>query len=130
MLSGRADSGESRMREICMSGSTRERGAAVIDAIVFHSVLSSLLYRDLAKKKPVVNNSLLPGAKPNAYELEKICSVDCWCCSRHRACARSDPENPTLTKGQSRYDDPTDQFRLCRRRIHSREIHLRWRGRF
>src|SRR2546430_5677158 len=86
--------------------------------------------RDLAKKKPVVNNSLLPGAKPNAYELEKICSVDCWCCSRHRACARSDPENPTLTKGQSRYDDPTDQFRLCRRRIHSREIHLRWRGRF
>ena len=33
------------MREICMSGSTRERGAAVIDAIVFHSVLSSLLYR-------------------------------------------------------------------------------------
>ncbi|PYK96628.1 MAG: hypothetical protein DME19_19070, partial [Verrucomicrobia bacterium] len=39
------DSGESRMREICMSGSTRERGAAVIDAIVFHSVLSSLLYR-------------------------------------------------------------------------------------
>jgi len=45
MLSGRADSGESRMREICMSGSTRERGAAVIDAIVFHSVLSSLLYR-------------------------------------------------------------------------------------
>src|SRR5437773_12272082 len=45
MLSGRADSGESRMREICMSGSTRERGTAVIDAIVFHSVLSSLLYR-------------------------------------------------------------------------------------
>jgi len=45
MLSGRDDSGESRMREICMSGSTRERGAAVIDAIVFHSVLSSLLYR-------------------------------------------------------------------------------------
>jgi hypothetical protein len=35
------------MREICMSGSTRERGAAVIDAIVFHSVFSSLLYRSL-----------------------------------------------------------------------------------
>jgi len=45
MLSGRDDSGESRMREICTSGSTGERGAAVIDAIVFHSVLSSLLYR-------------------------------------------------------------------------------------
>jgi len=44
MLSGRADPGESRMGETSMSGSTRERGAAVIDAIVFHSVLSSLLY--------------------------------------------------------------------------------------
>src|SRR5205814_9989196 len=57
--------------------------------------------RDLAKKKPVVNNSLLPGAKPNAYELEKICSVDCWCCSRHRACARSDPENPPSRKDKA-----------------------------
>src|SRR2546425_6214835 len=45
MLPGRDDSGESRMREICTSGSTRERGTAVIDAIVFHSVFSSLLYR-------------------------------------------------------------------------------------
>jgi len=33
------------MREICTSGSTRESGTAVIDAIVFHSVFSSLLYR-------------------------------------------------------------------------------------
>ena len=42
------------MREICMSGSTRERGAAVIDAIVFHSVLSSLLYRiDLLGLGPI-----------------------------------------------------------------------------
>ena len=41
------------MREICMSGSTRERGAAVIDAIVFHSVLSSLLYRAIRFCKTV-----------------------------------------------------------------------------
>ncbi len=33
------------MREICTSGSTRERGTAVIDAMVFQSVFSSLLYR-------------------------------------------------------------------------------------
>src|SRR3989442_9519114 len=45
MLPGRDDSGESRMREICTSGSTRERGTAIIDAIVFRSVFSSLLYR-------------------------------------------------------------------------------------
>jgi hypothetical protein len=45
MLSGRDDSGESRMREICTSGSTRERGTAVIDTIIFHSAFSSLLYR-------------------------------------------------------------------------------------
>src|ERR1019366_4934114 len=44
MLSGRADLGESRMGEISMSGSTRERGAAVIGLLAFHSVLSSLLY--------------------------------------------------------------------------------------
>jgi len=45
MLYGRDDSGESRMGEISMSGSTRERGAAVIGLWAFHSVLSSLLYR-------------------------------------------------------------------------------------
>jgi len=45
MLSGRDDLGESRMREIFMSGSTREREAAVIGRWAFHSVLSSLLYR-------------------------------------------------------------------------------------
>ena len=39
------------MREICTSGSTRERGTAVIDAIVFHSVFSSLLYRSLESAK-------------------------------------------------------------------------------
>jgi hypothetical protein len=44
MLSGRDDPGESRMGEISMSGSTRERGAAVIGLWAFHSVLSSLLY--------------------------------------------------------------------------------------
>jgi hypothetical protein len=44
MLSGIDDLGESRMGEISMSGSTREREAAVIDSYVFHSVLSSLLY--------------------------------------------------------------------------------------
>jgi hypothetical protein len=44
MLSGRADPGESRMGEISMSGSTREREAAVIGLWAFHSVLSSLLY--------------------------------------------------------------------------------------
>jgi hypothetical protein len=35
---------ESRMGEISMSGSTRERGAAVIGLSAFHPVLSSLLY--------------------------------------------------------------------------------------
>src|SRR5207244_5794399 len=45
MLSGRDDLGESRMREICMSGSTREREAAVFGLCASHSVLSSLLYR-------------------------------------------------------------------------------------
>jgi len=45
MLSGRDDLGESRMREICMSGSTREREAAVFGICASHSVLSSLLYR-------------------------------------------------------------------------------------
>src|SRR6185369_8549740 len=44
MLSGRDDLGESRMREICMSGSTREREAAVFGLCASHSVLSSLLY--------------------------------------------------------------------------------------
>jgi len=44
MLSGIDDSGESRMGEISMSGSTREREAAVIGPWAFHSVLSSLLY--------------------------------------------------------------------------------------
>jgi hypothetical protein len=44
MLSGRDDLGESRMREICMSGSTREREAAVVGLCASHSVLSSLLY--------------------------------------------------------------------------------------
>src|SRR5437870_4025327 len=44
MLSGRDGLGESRMWEICMSGSTREREAAVIGLCAFHSVLSSLLY--------------------------------------------------------------------------------------
>src|SRR6266496_2297115 len=44
MLSGRDDPGESRMGEISMSGSTRERAAAVIGLWAFHSVLSSLLY--------------------------------------------------------------------------------------
>jgi hypothetical protein len=44
MLSGRDDPGESRMGEISMSGSTREREAAVIGLWAFHSVLSSLLY--------------------------------------------------------------------------------------
>src|SRR5712691_3914647 len=44
MLSGRDGLGESRMWEICMSGSTRERKAAVIGLWAFHSVLSSLLY--------------------------------------------------------------------------------------
>src|SRR2546425_5385620 len=44
MLSGRDDPGESRMGEISMSGSTRERGAAVIGLWLFHPVLSSLLY--------------------------------------------------------------------------------------
>jgi hypothetical protein len=44
MLSGRDDPGESRMGEISMSGSTREREAAVIGLRAFHSVLSSLLY--------------------------------------------------------------------------------------
>jgi hypothetical protein len=45
MLSGKDDLGESRMREICMSGSTREREAAVFGLCASHSVLSSLLYR-------------------------------------------------------------------------------------
>jgi hypothetical protein len=50
------------MGEISMSGSTREREAAVIGLWAFHSVLSSLLYRlqitcvdlraDLGRKKP------------------------------------------------------------------------------
>jgi hypothetical protein len=44
MLSGSDDPGESRMGEISMSGSTRERKAAVIGLRAFHSVLSSLLY--------------------------------------------------------------------------------------
>ena len=44
MLSGTDDPGESRMGEISMSGSTREREAAVIGRRAFHSVLSSLLY--------------------------------------------------------------------------------------
>jgi hypothetical protein len=44
MLSGIDDLGESRMGEISMSGSTRERGAAVIGLSAFHPVLSSLLY--------------------------------------------------------------------------------------
>src|SRR5256885_2120039 len=44
MLSGRDDPGESRMGEISMSGSTREREAAVIGLWAFHPVLSSLLY--------------------------------------------------------------------------------------
>jgi len=44
MLSGIDDLGESRMGEISMSGSTRERKAAVIGLWAFHSVLSSLLY--------------------------------------------------------------------------------------
>jgi hypothetical protein len=45
MLSGIDDPGESRMGEISMSGSTREREAAVIGLRAFHPVLSSLLYR-------------------------------------------------------------------------------------
>jgi len=45
MLSGIDDPGESRMGEISMSGSTREREAAVIGLWAFHPVLSSLLYR-------------------------------------------------------------------------------------
>src|SRR6266571_8293314 len=56
MLSGIADPGESRMGEISMSGSTREREAAVIGLRAFHSVLSSLLYwqfRILARKIPL-----------------------------------------------------------------------------
>jgi len=44
MLYGKDDSGESRMGEISMSGSTRERAAAVIGLMAFHPVLSSLLY--------------------------------------------------------------------------------------
>src|SRR5467141_3250894 len=67
MLSGRAEPGESRMGESSMSGSTRERGAAVIDAIVFHSVLSSLLYCSFevktcmvpAKRSAVVANAIM-----------------------------------------------------------------------
>jgi len=47
MLSGIDDPGESRMGEISMSGSTREREAAVIGLWAFHPVLSSLLYRFL-----------------------------------------------------------------------------------
>jgi len=35
MLSGRADLGESRMREICTSGSTREREATVFGPVPF-----------------------------------------------------------------------------------------------
>jgi hypothetical protein len=54
------------MREICMSGSTRERGAAVIDAIVFHSVLSSLLYRPA----PTANFGLAQKAQ-NQNRLER-----------------------------------------------------------
>jgi len=45
MLAGKDDVGESRMGEISMSGSTRERAAAVIGLMAFHPVLSSLLYR-------------------------------------------------------------------------------------
>ena len=44
MLPGRDDSGQSRMREICLSGSTRERGTAVIGLRTSHPVFSSLLY--------------------------------------------------------------------------------------
>jgi hypothetical protein len=44
MLSGIDDPGGSRMGEISMSGSTREREAAVIGLGAFHSVLPSLLY--------------------------------------------------------------------------------------
>ena len=40
MFSGIDDPGESRMGETSMSGSTRERGAAVIGLRAFHSVLS------------------------------------------------------------------------------------------
>ena len=48
MLPGIDDPGESRMGEISMSGSTRERGAAVIGLWAFHSVLSlSTLLVDL-----------------------------------------------------------------------------------
>jgi hypothetical protein len=47
MLSGIDDPGESRMGEISMSGSTREREAAVIGLRASHPVLSSLLYRQL-----------------------------------------------------------------------------------
>src|SRR6266481_799641 len=49
MLSGRDDLGESRMREICMSGSTREREAAVLGLCASHSALSSLLYREVSE---------------------------------------------------------------------------------
>jgi hypothetical protein len=44
MLPGIDDPGESRMGEISMSGSTRERGAVVIGLRAFHSLLSSPLY--------------------------------------------------------------------------------------
>jgi hypothetical protein len=45
MPPGRDVSGESRMGEISMSGSMRERGVPVIGRKAFHPVLSSLLYR-------------------------------------------------------------------------------------
>jgi len=46
------DPGESRMGEISMSGSTREREAAVIGLRASHSVLSSLLYCQQFAVKP------------------------------------------------------------------------------
>src|SRR6266853_2166050 len=60
MLPGIDDSGESRMGEISMSDSTREREAAVIGLWAFHSVLSSLLYC----KNPFPLFSIAQNSKP------------------------------------------------------------------
>src|SRR6266516_2001202 len=81
MLSGKDDSGESRMREICMSGSTREGEAAVIGLRASHPVLSPLLYRfgpvlqsrglrqkDSALLTPLCRHSTYVLCRPSAYE--------------------------------------------------------------
>jgi len=59
MFSGIDDPGESRMGEISMSGSTREREAAVIGLWAFHSVLSSLLYWFSLLAMPAFTSSAL-----------------------------------------------------------------------